>query len=250
MIPILSSFAAFIKACSTSSAITITFPPNGTSVGDCGFIYVSSDGDPSGTLGSKNCPGTLPQAIVIFGTAPSRSHILMQSGSYTYNQKIVIPAGVTVDGGYVVSGTDWIKGTNTTTNIIINPALETSTVAGVSVGYYIGLQPSGNNFVLKDLTIQVLPGGASGTNSSRGRSVYGMYVSGQTGFVLTRCVITTGAGSAGNGGAAVSGSGGAGAGGSGGNGGASGGGCSSSGANGTNCGFGSGGAAYGGGGAV
>jgi hypothetical protein len=234
---------------SAPTNVTITFPPNGVSVDDCNFIYASPNGDPNGTLGSKNCPVTLAQAFVIYGGNPARNHVLMQAGNYTYNQKIVIPAGVTVEGGYTVSGTDWIKGTNSNTVITINPALETSVVAGVTVGYYIGLQPAGNNFTLKDLTVNVLPSGAVGTTSSRGRSVYGMYVSGQTGFVLSRCVITTGAGSAGANGAAVPGTGGAGGFGNAGGGGTSGGGCSSSGGPGTAGTAGNGGATGGFGGA-
>ncbi len=224
---------AYSTCVSSPTSVSITFPPNGVSVDDCNFIYVSPTGDPSGSLGSKNCPVTLAQAFVIYGSNPARNHVLMQVGSYTYNQKIIIPGGVTVEGGYTVSGTDWIKGTNSNTVVTINPVLETSTVSGVVVGYYIGLQPSGNNFTLKDLTVNVLPGGAVGTTSNRGRSVYGMYVTGQTGFVLSRCVITTGAGSAGANGATVAGTGGAGGFGNAGAGGTSGGGCSSSGGPGT-----------------
>jgi hypothetical protein len=68
------------------------------------------------------------------------------------------------------------------------------------VGYYIGIEPASgaNGFKLKDLTMNVQSSGAVGTFNNMGLSIYGIYLSGQTGYVISRCVINTGAGSAGS----------------------------------------------------
>jgi hypothetical protein len=238
---------------STVTPATVTFPANGSAVGDCNYIYVADYGDPTGTLGTKSCPVSLPAAISIYNSNTTRNHIVMLAGTYSYNAKITIPANVTVDGGYSINGSgEWVKSTNTATNVTINPSLEISSASGTQVGYYIGLEAGGNGFTLKDITFNVLPGGASGVTNRRGRSVYGLYENGKTGFLLSRCTINTGAGSSGDGGDAIGGSGGAGGGGYGGGYGStysSDGGCDCNSQNGSNGGSGSGGAGGGGGGA-
>ena len=209
--------------------MVITFPAAGISVGDCNFIYVSTSGDPSGTLGNKNCPVTLAAAFTIYAGNSSRNHILMQAGTYTYTGTISIPAGVIIDGGYNVSGTNWIKSSAAgTTTLTINPP---STNNGTA-GHYIGLLCSANNFSLRDLTINVQTGGASGNYNNRGLSIYGVYLNGATGWTMSRCAINTGAGSSGAAGGTPTGTGGGSSGGAGGGGGGQGDGCSNSGANG------------------
>jgi hypothetical protein len=196
---------------------TIALPPDGTVIDACNFIYVSAAGDPSGTLGQKDCPVTLSQAIQIYNGDPSRNHILMLSGNYSYNQKITLPGGLTVDGRYVQSGTDWVKSSSATTSITLSPPLEETTVSGVQVGHYIGMQVAGNNVSLRDLNINVSPDLGAGVTNGRGRSVYGVYIAGQTGVNISRCQVQTAAAAAGPNGVAVSPSvGGGGAGGAGG----------------------------------
>ena len=197
---------------SATQNFTITFPASGTSVGDCNFIYVTTGGDPSGTLGSKACPVSLAAAFAIYAGNAARNHILMASGAYTFNsQTISVPANIIIDGGY--DGTTWIKSTNTATTLTITPLLE----ANASEGHYTGIILNGNDITLQDLTINVLTAGVSGTTANRGRSIYGVYSNGRTGFLLSRCIINTGAASAGANGAVLTGTGGGGAGGAGGN---------------------------------
>lgn len=205
---------AYNTCLSGTTAVNITFPAAGTAVGDCNFIYVSPSGDPTGTLGTKACPASLLAAISIFNSNPSRNHILMASGTYGFGTTINIPGGLTIDGGY--NETTWIKSSGTPTILNINPTPTDN--AGLGTSYYIGLNPSGNNFVLKDLTINVQTGGASGTYQGRGRSVFGVYIGGRTGWTISRCQINTGAASAGADGAVVSGAGGGGSGANGGSG--------------------------------
>ena len=202
----------------TSSVVntTVNFPPPGQPVDDCNFIYVSPAGDPSTNLGSKNCPANLLQAFQIYSNTPSRNVILMLEGSYSFNQKITVPGGVTIIGGHTVNGNgEWIRNSGATTTLTINPPLETATVSSVTVGHHIGIDLGGNNIRFKDLTISVLPAGASGVTGDRGRSVYGIYNNGRTGIELVRCNVSTGAASGGSNGAAQSGAGSAGGGGNG-----------------------------------
>ncbi len=179
-------------------SVTITFPANGTSVSACNIIYVSTSGDPAGTIGSQSCPASLTAALSIFAINPSRNIIQVATGTYTFSSTISLPASVIIDGGYDPS--TWIKSTSNATVLNINPT--------ASSGHYIGLQAAGNNFQLKDLTVNVQSAGASGTYSNAGNSVYGLYTSGYTGWLVSRCVITTGAGSAGSNGTYSSSSGG------------------------------------------
>lgn len=200
---------------SSIQSVGITFPPSGTSVGDCNFIYVTNSGDPSGTLGSKACPVTLDAAFAIFAGNSARNHILMAAGSYTYNTTITIPGGVIIDGGY--DANTWIKQTSPTTILNINPGV----TENVSEGHYKGIVLGGNNIQLLDLTINVLSAGAPAGlyTANSGRSVYGIYSNGKTGFLISRCTVTTGAASGGTNGATLSGTGGGGSGGAGGGGG-------------------------------
>ena len=191
---------------------------------NCNFIYVSTGG--SGTVGSANCPVSLATALANpYGAGlvqTGRTVILMEAGTYTSNSTLTIPSGVTIDGGYNVDGSgNWYKSTGTQTKININPPLITVTPGGTTVGAYIGMVAGGNNFELKDLTISVLSGGASGNTNGYGNSVYGLYLDGQTGYTISRCAFSTGVGSAGIAGGTLAGTGGGyvgGGGGSGGNG--------------------------------
>ncbi len=71
---------------SATQNFTITFPASGTSVGDCNFIYVTTGGDPSGTLGSKACPVSLAAAFAIYQVCCC--NFLMASGvNYSQNSK-------------------------------------------------------------------------------------------------------------------------------------------------------------------
>ncbi len=182
---------SYTSCTSTTQSGTITLPANGTSVGDCNFIYVSTGGDPTGTLGSKNCNVTLDAAFNIYTSNPSRNHILMQGGTYTYSSTINIPAGVIIEGGY---DANWAKSTGSPTTLNINPSSYSN---NGTMGYYIGMQPVGNNWALKDLTINVQSAGTTATYNNRGISIYGINTNGTTGWLVSRCTVTTGSASSG-----------------------------------------------------
>jgi len=160
----------------------------------CEFWYVSPSG--SGTVGTPGQPVSLDYALSNIN--PSRNYVRMLGGNYPIANKIVLPSGVTVEGGYQVSGNDWVLSTNAPTNINITPPLETASVGGVTVGHHIGIEAvNAQNFVLRNLTVQVKMNGATGQTGDRGHSIYGIYLNGSSGFEITMVKVFTGSGSKG-----------------------------------------------------
>src|SRR2546425_1203245 len=65
-------------------------------------------------------------------------------------------------------------------------------------GYYVGIDASSRSgFSLRDLSLSVLPQGASGTFANRGISVYGVHLAGCSDYSFSRVSIMTGAASGG-----------------------------------------------------
>ena len=123
-------------------------------------------------------------------------------------------------GIMLMAATTGIKPHNTPTNIVINPPLISVTPSGgPTVGAYVGMKASGNGFELKDINLSVVPGGNTGNTNGYGNSIYGLYLSGQTGYLISRCTFSTGAAGTGSNGSTPSGTGGGYGGGGGGGGG-------------------------------
>lgn len=160
----------------------------------CGFWYVSPSG--SGTVGTPDQPVSLDYALA--NVDPSRNYIRMLGGNYPTPNKISMIDDVVIEGGYQISGADWVLNTNAPTNINITSSLETAQVGGVTVGHHIGIEAVNvSNFVLRNLTVNVQMAGATGTTDSRGNSIYGVYLNNATGFELTMVKVNTGAASKG-----------------------------------------------------
>ena len=182
--------ASTTSCVSATTPTAVTLPSSSGSTSDCNYIYVTTGGDP-GNPGSKGCPTDLIHALSL--ASSTNNHILVGIGNYTYTSTISIPAvsGLVIDGGY---DANWIKISDQgATTVAINPPLANDGTAG----YYMGIQPASgaNGFTIKDITFNVKTGGASGQFNSRGISIYGLYIVGQTGFNISRCVINTGAAS-------------------------------------------------------
>lgn len=155
----------------------------------CDFWYVSPTG--SGTLGTPDNPTDLQYAID--NADPTRNHVRLLSGNYTFGSKILMAGNVILEGGYQVSGSDWVLSSGGATSLNINPTLETMNVSGTDVGYYIGVEAVGvSNFELRNLTLNVQLAGASGTTSDRGNSIYGLYMSGCSNYEISRVEVNTG----------------------------------------------------------
>lgn len=234
-----------MKRTITLLAFLLVLVITGTTAQTCGTWYVSPNG--SGTTGTPASPVSLDYALQ--NATPGRNYIKMLGGTYTYTNKLNMVSDVTVEGGYQVSGNDWILSSNSTSTIEVNPPVEFATVSSVTVGHHIGIEANGvSNFTLRNITVDVLTAGVTGTTLNRGRSIYGMYIKNCTGYELSRVIINTGNASDGDAGAAPSGSGDGDAGGYGGSAGNGSNGCSTSQSGGTG-GTSGGGASGGGGGA-
>ena len=155
----------------------------------CDFWYVSPTG--TGIDGTPTAPVDFEYALS--NVTPARNHIRVLGGTYTYTDKVALVSDVVIEGGYQISGSDWVLSSNVSTNFVINPPLEVVNAGGTDVGHYIGFEAVGlSNFVLRNLNISVQSAGASGTTSDRGNSIYGVYLEGCSDYTFSRVVVNTG----------------------------------------------------------
>jgi hypothetical protein len=154
----------------------------------CDFIYASTTGNDA-NIGTAECPvRTLSRALQL--VSGSRNYIRMSNGAFTETSIIDLVAGVIVEGGYVVSGTNWDKASSPATTITCSGTGS----SGVDIEHVMGIRSNNvGNWRLQDLTITTAA--ASGNSSSgNGNSNYAIYISGasSTGYNIARCNITSG----------------------------------------------------------
>ena len=93
---------------------------------NCGdLIYVTPTGNPVG-VGTAGDPVDLNRALQLVD--PTRHHVLMLNGVYTYSQKFVLPSETVLDGGYEITGGEWVKNSSMTTTLNIAAPLELSLI--------------------------------------------------------------------------------------------------------------------------
>ncbi|MFT7611825.1 MAG: gliding motility-associated-like protein [Parvicellaceae bacterium] len=147
------------------------------------LIYVTPTGlgTAPGTIGS---PTTLANALTL--VTATRHDIKMLAGTYTYAQSFTIPSNTVLDGRYTVVAGEWVKNSSLTTVLNIAAAFETA----ASVGHYRAITLDGvSNVYLKDITINNTTN-ATGTTSSKGRTVYGVHVSNSSNFFFSRTTVS------------------------------------------------------------
>ncbi|MFN8295865.1 MAG: HYR domain-containing protein [Chitinophagales bacterium] len=168
--------------CTTSSktcTITVGSP-------NCSYAYVAPGGSDIVTNGGPSNPYlTIGYALSQLGT---RNYIRVASGLITEPNIVNIPTGVTIEGGYSVTSGNWVKSSGVTTTV----QCKGTGSSGNDIGHVMGFSSvSTNNWVLQDLTIKT--DDASGqTISLNGKSNYGIYISGSSGYKITRCIINPG----------------------------------------------------------
>ncbi len=154
---------------------------------DCNIIYVTPTG--GGLIGSISAPASLASAFDINISDPDRNVLFLQEGNYNINETIVIPSGLTIEGGYQNTGDGWQKSSALTSVINVNPPVEV--VNGF--GHRTGILLSGtNNVVLRDLNIYVNFGLPAGNVGNNGVSIYGVRIINSNNYVFERCQIFTG----------------------------------------------------------
>ncbi|MES2394916.1 MAG: gliding motility-associated C-terminal domain-containing protein [Bacteroidota bacterium] len=151
---------------------------------ECNIIYVTPTGVSSGTAGTISNPASLAYGLTLVSSA--NNLLWLSTGTYLISNILSIPSNATIEGGF--NSTTWIKSTvsqsiidRDATNPLPSPFNALVGLAGNAA----------TNFRLQDLTINI----ASATGNQI--SVYGIYLSGCSNYNITRCTVTTGAGSAG-----------------------------------------------------
>ncbi|MDO9188213.1 MAG: gliding motility-associated C-terminal domain-containing protein [Bacteroidia bacterium] len=151
---------------------------------ECNIIYVTPTGVSSGTTGTKNNPASLAYGLTLVSS--TNNLLWLSTGTYLISNILSIPSNATIEGGFDAS--TWIKSTvsqsiidRDATNPLPSPFNALVGLAGNAA----------SNFRLQDLTINIA--NAPGNQIS----VYGIYLSGCSNYNITRCTVTTGAGSAG-----------------------------------------------------
>lgn len=151
---------------------------------ECNIIYVTPTGASSGIAGTKANPANLSYALAL---ASSTYNLLwLATGTYPISNSLVIPADVTIEGGF--NSATWIKSNvaqtiidKDNTNVLPSPFNALIGLVGNAVA----------GFRLQDITVNVANAPGNGI------SVYGIYLSACSNYNITRCTITTGAGSSG-----------------------------------------------------
>jgi gliding motility-associated-like protein len=155
---------------------------------ECGIIYVSPTGSSSGNTGTKANPASFLHALSLL--SPANSRIWMAAGTYTLDNTVDIPDGVTIEGGF--NPTTWVKSNSTPT--IINRTAANPDNANLALAAFQAVNRS--NFRLQDITINVADANTPST------TVYGVRLSNCSNYHIVRCLISTGRGGNGSNGAA------------------------------------------------
>lgn len=157
---------------------------------DCNLIYVSSTG--SGLNGTADSPTSILEAFTINQNDPERDVIRMHEGAYDVNQKLSIPSGVTLEGGFTtVLGNGWTKSNQALTILNIDPPMEIHE----GEGHHIGIElNAADNVTIKDLTINVMLNSFAAVNGNNGSSVYGILLHSASNYTIERVYINTGDG--------------------------------------------------------
>ncbi|CAN5397486.1 hypothetical protein BH09BAC1_BH09BAC1_20670 [soil metagenome] len=163
---------------------------------DCDFVYVSSSTGNT-AVGSSNSPVTLAAGITL-ASGSGRKHIRMASGTYSSTSILTIPSDVTIEGGYVQSGSNWTKSSAAVTTINFTAAAVEQ--INNDTRHVMGFRSNNtSNWTLQDLTITTA--NASGNSTSgNGTSNYAIWIgNGSANYTITRCNITSGTASVGTG---------------------------------------------------
>jgi len=153
----------------------------------CDVIYVSQATGSDLNAGLPTAPvQSLFRAMQL--VSGSRTIIRMTQGNYTESNIINMQSNVLIDGGYVISGLNWIKNSAGTTNITFSG----SEVISSDVAHTVGIKANSvNNWTLQDLNLTTT-NAVGTTGSGNGRSNYVVWINNASNYRIRRCVITSG----------------------------------------------------------
>jgi PKD repeat protein len=150
---------------------------------ECGYVYVSPAGASSGSAGTKLNPASFTYGLTL--ATPPNNIIRMASGNYNISNTVNVPSGLIIEGGYNAS--TWVK-SNTTPTVIKRDSLNILNNPNRLIAFNC-VNVSG--FRLLDLTIN------TDNATGNGVSVYAIYLNGCSDYVISRCIVNAGKGSAG-----------------------------------------------------
>jgi PKD repeat protein len=148
---------------------------------ECGIIYVTPTGATSGAAGTKANPASLDYAFTLLN--PANNHFRLSHGLYELTSTLNIPSDITIEGGFLAS--NWFK-SNSDSTIFHRNAANYDVANNALIGISIVGQ---SDFRLQEVVVKV------DDAPSTGVSVYGIYISGCSDYVLSRCIVFTGDGS-------------------------------------------------------
>jgi gliding motility-associated-like protein len=151
----------------------------------CDIIYVTPNGNSSGTAGTRANPASLTYGLTL-ASSGAVSRVWLASGTYNFSFPLQLANNMILEGGF--DPVTWIK-SNATPTVLIKDNTNLFAAPANALVAIIGTSVSG--FRLQDLTLQVVA--APGI----GNSVYGIYLSGCSNYNIVRCNVTTGAGAVG-----------------------------------------------------
>ncbi|UPT65300.1 MAG: hypothetical protein M0D57_12080 [Sphingobacteriales bacterium JAD_PAG50586_3] len=164
-------------------ALLVFISISALSAQECGFVYVTPTGASSGAAGTRANPANLSYGLTLLGG--SNNIMRLAEGEYIITNHITVPSNITLEGGF--NATTWVKSNSTPTNIH-----RTSANIQTNPNRLIALSAiSVSNFNLLDLTITV------DNAVGNGVTTYGIYLGSCSNYVVSRCIIDCGAGSAG-----------------------------------------------------
>lgn len=168
----------------------------------CDFMYVSPTGlDIISNGGPDNPFATLSYAVTQ-ALANGKTYIRMLKGNYTETSIVSMFDNLVIEGGYVLSGSNWIKSSSTTAPAATSITFTGQEDANASSGHKAGIKADGvSGWTLQDINITT--NAATGqTSGGRGRSNYGVWINNSSNYTITRCNITAGNASSGSSGTA------------------------------------------------
>lgn len=182
-----------VGPCYTTPCVSITVNVDDVS---CDVIYVDATNGNDVNLGGQMTPvKTLSRALQLVSS--TRKHIKMTGGTYTETSIVDLQSNLIIEGRYVNSSGVWTKTSNTSVVTQINCSGTGS--SGNDIAHVMGFRSDADvNWKLIDLNITTA--NASGNSvSGNGVSNYGVYITNSsTGYLISRCVITSGNATSGN----------------------------------------------------
>ena len=180
-------------ACNTTSCVSVSI----TAENACNAIYVDAVNGNDLYSGLASSPvKTLSKALSL--VSGSRNQIKMTSGTYPESTILELQNDVVIEGRYVNVSGIWTKSSGTSSVTQIN--CSGSETISNDIAHVMGFKSDNkSNWKLIDLNITTLA--ATGQTANRkGKSNYALYITnGSSSYEITRCYITSGNASGGQG---------------------------------------------------